>query len=245
MKLLKKLIEIRNNELFFPGFLGLFFNPFYFIRRGLYVAIRSYAHYMSGRLLDFGCGSKPFKKLFDVEEYIGLDIEKNDQRDINNDIDFYYDGNTIPFKDNYFDCIFSSEVFEHVFNLENILQELNRVCKSGGYILITVPFIWDEHEVPYDFGRYTSYGICHLLQNNSFEVIEQKKTTNYVQTVFQMWNTYIYKHIFKHKLAKLLLTPIVIAPVTIFALIISKILPQNFDFYHNNVVIAKKTLDNK
>ena len=237
----KKLIEIRNKEMIYPGLIGIFINPFYIIRRGLYVKVKANAGYMKGKLLDFGCGNKPFKQLFNVDEYIGLDLEKSNDRIFNKDAEIYYDGKSIPFNDNYFDCVLASEVFEHVFNIDEILKEIHRVCKPNGYLLLTVPFIWDEHEVPYDFGRYTSYGISYLMNKHGFEIITQEKTTNYIETIFQMWNAYIYKHIFKHQIAKILFTPIFIAPVTIIGLILSKILPKNFNFFHNNVVLAKVT----
>ena len=67
-----------------------------------------------------------------------------------------------------------------------MLSEINRVCKLNGQLLITVPFVWDEHEVPYDYGRYTSYGLKHVLEIHGFEVIHLDKSTSYVETVFQM-----------------------------------------------------------
>ena len=130
-------------------FIGFFINPFFIIRRGLYKGIRENAPFLSGKLLDFGCGKKPYKDLFNVDEYIGLDIEVSGHSHKNEVIDVYYNGKEIPFEKNHFDSIFSSEVFEHVFNIDKVLKEINRVCKPNGHLLITVPFVWDEHEIPY------------------------------------------------------------------------------------------------
>lgn len=235
--------EIHFKEMFTPTFLGIFINPFYFIRRGLYKGVLLHKGYLKGKLLDFGCGSKPYKKLFDVQEYIGLDIEKSGHLIKHDEVDVYYDGKTIPFIDNHFDSIFSSEAFEHIFNLEEILTELHRVIKPGGYMLITLPFVWDEHEIPYDFARYTSFGIQHLLKNKGFEIIAIEKTTNYVETVFQMWNAYVSQHIFPSRLFfSVLMTPLFIAPITIAGIFLSKVLPENKSFYLNNIVIARKPL---
>jgi len=41
---------------------------------------------------------------------------------LNEQIDVFYDGKKVPFEDGHFDAIFSSEVFEHVFNLPDILN---------------------------------------------------------------------------------------------------------------------------
>ena len=137
--------------------------------------------------------------------------------------------------------MFSSEVFEHIFNLEEIINELHRVVKTRGILVITVPFVWDEHEIPYDFARYTSFGIEHLLNAGGFKVIKIEKTTNYVETVFQMWNAYISQFVFpSNRLLKALLTPFFIAPVTIVGIIASIVLPKNLNFYNNNIVVAQK-----
>lgn len=237
----KKLKQIYLDELFHPSFLSLFINPLYFLRKGLLRGISSYSQHMKGVMLDFGCGSKPYKKLFNVSEYIGLDIQESGHTHKSEQIDVYYDGEKIPFDDNYFNSIFSSEVFEHVFNIEDILIELNRVLKPDGMLLATVPFVWDEHEIPFDFGRYTSFGIKHLLEKHGFKLIKSEKTTNYVETVFQMWNAYIYQYVLPvNPLIKLLLTIIFIFPTNVLGIILSKILPDNRNFYNNNIILAQK-----
>jgi len=226
--------------MFIPSFLGVFINPFYFIRRGLYKGVGLNKGYLTGRLLDFGCGSKPYKELFDVQEYIGLDIRESGHYHKSEQVDVYYDGKTIPFDDNHFDSIFSSEVLEHVFNLEQILDELHRVTKPGGHLLITLPFVWEEHEIPFDFARYTSFGIDYLLKKTGFEVIARQKTTNYVETVFQMWNAYVWQYLPSNQFLSVLMTAIFIAPVTLFGILVARVLPVNRNFYHNNIVIARK-----
>lgn len=236
--------EVESKRMFNTALLGVFINPFYFIRRGLYKGVLSNNGYLKGRLLDFGCGSKPYKELFDVKEYIGLDIEESGHSHQHEGIDVYYEGSVIPFQDDNFDSIFSSEVFEHIFNLEEILAELHRVLKPGGHMLITLPFVWEEHEIPYDFARYTSFGIEHLLKKNGFEIVTTKKTTNYVETVFQLWNAYVwntYVHS-SNRYLSVFKTVLFIAPITIAGIFISKILRDNRNFYHNNIVVAKKPI---
>jgi len=236
-----KLKELYNKSLFQPTFLGLFFNPFFIIRRGLYNEISQFSSYMHGKLLDFGCGSKPYKALFTVSEYVGTDIEVSGHDHRHEAIDVYYDGKTLPFADESFDSVFSSEVFEHVFNLSQILGELRRVLKPGGHMLLTVPFVWDEHEIPYDFARYTSFGLKHILQEKGFVVVQEKKTTSYVSTLCQMWAAYVYQHIFpKHKILRIALTPLFITPITLCGLLLSVILPKNMNFFHNNVMVVRK-----
>ena len=230
-----------DRETFFPTILSIFVNPFYFIRRGLYRGLVSNAALMHGVMLDFGCGSKPYKELFNVQEYIGLDIEESGHEHTNEQIDVFYDGVTIPFEDNHFDSVFSSEVFEHIFNLNDIIDELLRVMKPEAKLLLTLPFVWDEHEIPYDFARYTSFGISYILEGKGFKVIKLEKSTSYVETVFQMWSAYVAQHILpSNPYLRLILIPLLISPIIIFGIIFSKILPRSESFYCNNIVVAEK-----
>ena len=233
--------EIYFKEMFTPRLLGLFINPYYFSRKGLYNGIKSNKNYLKGELLDFGCGAKPYQTLIDVENYIGLDIENSSHNHENEKIDVYYDGLTIPFPDNTFDSYFSSQVLEHVPNSTGILQEVYRVMKHGGHLLVTVPFVWDEHETPYDFNRWTSFGIKELFSQNNFEIIKLEKSSNYIETIFQTWNAYIYQFVFpKNQYTSLILTSLFIAPITLLGIVLSKILPSNNNFYLDNIIVAKK-----
>ena len=129
---------------------------------------------LKGRLLDVGCGSKPYQELFAVDDYIGLDIDNEAMR--NRKIaDYFYDGTTFPFNDNEYDSVLCNQVLEHVFNPDEFLSEIKRVLKPGGRLLLTVPFVWDEHEQPHDYARYSSFGLKALIDKNGFNVIEYKK----------------------------------------------------------------------
>ena len=230
-------------ESFFPSYLlGIWINPFYIIRKGLLDGVREITlHVKGGKLLDLGCGSKPYEDIFEDEEYIGVDIEVSGHDHSTSRIDKFYDGKVIPFSDHQFDSVFSSEVFEHVFNLEELLEEISRVLKPGGKLAFTCPFVWDEHEKPYDFARYTSFAIKHLLHKHKFKLIILKKSTGYVETVMQMLAAYFWQHVLpKNKYLKLILTPFFVAPINIFGLILRRLLPHNNNFYHNNIVVAEK-----
>lgn len=223
-----------------PNWVGVFVNPYYFIRSGLYKAIYDYKDHLTGVLLDFGCGNKPYKSFIEVDKYIGLDIEESGHDSTNYDVDVYWDGKTIPFQNNHFDSILTSEVLEHVFEPNAILKELNRVCKPGGKLLLTVPFVWNEHEIPYDYARYSSYGLKHILNKHGFEILHHKKTTNFVETVFQLWNTYVFQSVLRVPILQGVFTPLLIAPVTIMGIIMSKILPGDKTLFLNNVIVAIK-----
>ena len=132
-------------EHFYPGWLGLFINPFYFARAALVNAVRKYAPQLQGNLLDIGCGTRPYEELFIVDEYIGLDID-NESAHMRGGADYYYDGSKFPFPDASFDSALCNQVLEHVFNPDEFLSEIHRVLRQDSRLLLTVPFVWDEHE---------------------------------------------------------------------------------------------------
>lgn len=237
--MIKFLEERYKKEMFQPGIIGFFINPFFIIRRGLYKNIKANAPKLTGELLDFGCGRKPYRSLFKNEVYIGVDVEVSGHDKALMQVDVYYDGKTLPFDSNRFDSVFSAEVFEHVFELDAALDEINRVTKPGGHLLITVPFVWEEHEVPNDFGRYSSFGISYLLQKHGFEVVSLSKTTSTVSTLFQLWNSYLYGCL-RFRWVQLVLNPFLITPFTALGLVLGWILPNSGKLFHNSVVLAKK-----
>ena len=239
----RTLKQIYTKEQFNPKILGLFINPFYFARKGLYQNVSKLITNLNGKLLDVGCGTKPYENICNVDEYIGLEIGDEGNRQ-HNYADVFYDGKTIPFEDKIFDSILSNQVFEHVFNPNQFLKEINRVTKVGGRFLITVPFVWDEHEQPYDYARYSSFGLKHILAENGFEIIEHRKSNNGIEVIFQLINDYLYKVIMTENIYfNLLIIILLMAPINMAGLILSKLLPRNNDLYLDNIVLAKKIKD--
>jgi SAM-dependent methyltransferase len=219
-------------------------HPFYFLRNGLYKHIEKQGVNFTGNLLDFGCGSKPYKSLFkNVTGYVGVDFDGEGHSHENELIDVLYDGKKLPFSDESFDGIFSSEVFEHVFNLEDILPELFRVLKSGSKILVTCPFAWDLHEKPVDFARYTTFGLFHLFNKNGFENIRIEKAGNYISTLTQLKILYFStcirsKYPFFLK-SKYIFTFIILI-MNLIGLFKLKVFPNGDDLYLSNILIAQK-----
>lgn len=219
-------------------------HPYYFIRSSLRDGISEKASKLSGRLLDFGCGSKPYRSLFQVEEYIGVDFENEGHPHENEQIDFFYDGKSLPFPDNNFESVLCSEVFEHIFNLDEVLKELNRVMRDGGKMLITCPFVWNEHEVPYDFARYTRFALEDMLRKNGFAVLEYSKAGDFISATTQLrvlyFHTVFYKPMRRFLLTRWVYKTIFVALPNIAGLIARKILPFNDSLYLNNVLLAQK-----
>lgn len=228
---------------FEPGLLGLFINPFFIARKGLIKNIKSVAGEIDGLTLDIGCGNKPYEHYFKSSKYLGVDVQTS-IHNVNTYVDFFYNGKTIPVKNNQIDSIVCNQVFEHVFEPQILLYEINRILKIAGKLLITLPFVWDEHEQPYDYARYSSFGIKYLLNKYGFEIIELHKTVNDFSIFAQLVNLYIYKIVFKkNPFIKKLTTLFIMAPVTIIGLIFAKLLPNNDDLFLDNVILAVKKKD--
>lgn len=223
-----------------PGLLGLWLNPFYHSRRGLRMAIGQMALRMKGRLLDVGCGRKPYLDLFSANEYVGLEIDTPENR-ANKQADFFYDGCLFPFSDRHFDGIVCNQVFEHVFTPDPFLGEIRRVLKPNGLLLMTVPFVWDEHEQPWDYARYSTFGLRNILEKNGFEILQQQKINADVRVLFQLVNAYLFKVLWtRWPVVNLLICVSVMAPFNIMGMLLYKVLPANPDLYLDQVVLARK-----
>lgn len=220
-------------------------HPAYLTRNRLLRNIRKYAPELRGRLMDFGCGSKPYRSLFtNVSEYVGVDYDSPGHPHTNEQIDVFYDGKHLPFPDHHFDSIFTTEVFEHIFNLPEILAELNRVLKPGGKMLVTCPFVICEHEVPNDYARYTSFAMKHMLQQHDFNALHLGKSGNSIEAIFQLRVTYWHTHILSRlknipgirSMARL----VVYTTMNAAAICCSKLFPAGMELYLNNIVVAEK-----
>ncbi len=212
-------------------------HPFYFSRRNLFKFYKKYSLKLGGNLIDIGCGNKPYKNLFEhCKSYVGLEIESENK----NSSDFTYDGKNFPFEDETFDSAICSEVLEHVFEPNQFLQEINRVLKKKGLIILTLPFFWDEHEQPYDYARYTSFGLKYILEKENFEILEQVKIGNDLSIITQLLNCYIYKKLYENKNFILKSLCLIFFAFFNFVGLIISIFPKNNDMYLDNFVVAKK-----
>jgi len=235
--------ELNRREFFNPSLVGVFTNPYFFIKRGVYAGIRANARYMQGVMLDLGCGSKPYKDLFKVDSYVGLEVEPSGHDHRESQIDVLYDGRRMPFRDRVFDSVLAAEVFEHISDLDEVLAELRRVMKPNAHMIVTMPFGWEEHETPHDYIRFTSYGIAMRLRKQGFQVLQVNKTTNYVETCFQIWNAYVTQHVLpSNNYLRFALIPLIVSPATMLGIILSRLLPDNRALYLNNVVVVRNDI---
>lgn len=168
---------------FLPQWYAILFNPYFIARRQLFKKVQRFSRIYGGgkKILDVGCGTKPYRSLFQKDDYLGIDIKDRGGR-----VDKVYDGQKIPYDKGEFDLVISTEVFEHVEHPEKLLSEIQRVLKKEGLLFLTMPFVWNEHERPYDFRRFTRFQHQHLLKENNFRIILIEPTTGAFGTCGQL-----------------------------------------------------------
>jgi SAM-dependent methyltransferase len=149
--------------------------------------------YITGRLIDIGCGTKPYKALLApyVTEHIGVDHE--DTRHDTSNIDRFGTAYNIPAEDGEFDCALCTAVLEHLEEPEMAIRECYRVLKEGGTAIYSVPFIWHLHEEPRDFYRFSKYGLKYLFEKVGFEIIEIKALSGFWVTFGQLFVYNMYR----------------------------------------------------
>jgi SAM-dependent methyltransferase len=124
--------------------------------------------YAGGRLLDIGCGSKPYKEFFGADEHIGIDWA-NSLHNLNAEL--LGSAEALPFADHTFDTVLCTEVIEHLKHPALAVSEMARVLKPDGHLILTAPFVHELHEMPHDFFRFTGFGLCSLVEEAGLKVI--------------------------------------------------------------------------
>lgn len=132
---------------------------------------------MFNRVLIVGVGDDPYRCLFHhTKQYIRFDIKP-----IKCVTDVVGDALSLPFEANRFDCIFASEVLEHLSDPFLFVREVSRVLKLGGMIILTVPFMFHKHADPHDFWRPTEQGLEELFK--CFEEVEVRSYGNSLHVI--------------------------------------------------------------
>jgi SAM-dependent methyltransferase len=159
--------------------------------------IRRAAPRARGRLLDVGCGDKPYEAIFRpfVSEYVGIEHEavfaSTNASAAERKPDLYYDGNVLPFADGSFDTVLSIQVLEHTPRPQPLLREMARVLRADGLLILSAPFSGRLHEEPYDYFRYTPHGLRAMCQEAGLEITEVWDQGNLWSVIGHKLNTFL------------------------------------------------------
>jgi len=128
---------------------------------------RALATHARGRLLDVGCGERPYQGLPSaVTQWVGFDDATNAGADVHGDAD------ALPFADASFDTVLCTQVIEHVREPAAVIAECARVLRPQGTLILSAPQYWEVHEEPHDYFRFTPAGLRTLLERAGLNVLE-------------------------------------------------------------------------
>ena len=166
-----------------PGFLvselDLYFlspelNPYtldiYASRHAIASGLRAALPQFSGTVLDIGCGQQPYRSWLLktpslATRYIGVDLPggyNGTQPDVT------WNGLTVPLADGAANSVLLTEVLEHCPDPGAVLDEIFRLLAPGGFLFLTVPFLWPLHDNPYDEFRYTPFSLARIAAKSGF-----------------------------------------------------------------------------
>ena len=125
-------------------------------------------------ILDAGAGSFRYKEILIQKGY------RYESQDFENVFDktarglhtYISDIQNIPVVSQRYDVIICTQVLEHVTNPQKVFNELSRILKPGGTLHLTTNFIFPIHGAPYDFFRFTNYGLYYLSDESGFTDIQ-------------------------------------------------------------------------
>ena len=113
-------------------------------------------------VLDIGCGVKPYRPYFAAVagEYVGLDLEPGPQ------VDVVSPAESLPFDDERFHAVLSTQTLEHVPDPAKVMHEIHRVLKPGGVLVLSTHGTAAYHPCPTDLWRWTQEGLEKLVRDN-------------------------------------------------------------------------------
>ena len=114
------------------------------------------------RVLDVGCGVKPYYPFFaDAERFVGTDVVENPAADLLGPVE------ALPVEDGSFDVVLCNQVLEHCDDPAQAVRELRRVTASGGRVLASTHGVQVYHPSPNDLWRWTHAGLERLFRDNA------------------------------------------------------------------------------
>jgi SAM-dependent methyltransferase len=135
-------------------------------------------------VLDYGAGNSPYRRFIRCGRYVTADVAQNPAGDIDYLI---VPGERLPIEAGSFDFVLLLDVLEHVSDPDFVLGEVRRLLAPKGSLFISVPFLYREHETPYDFTRYTAFGMRELIRRQRGKIVRLSKAGNMLYTLLSLF----------------------------------------------------------
>lgn len=143
-----------------------------------------------GSVLEVGGGNAMMEKLITSlcrsNKFISTDIDATESTDL------VCDAQMLPFPKNSFNLVVAFEVIEHIPDTVLFLEEINRVLKRGGYVFISVPFVYGTHDY-YDYYRWTTKGLETIFNKHNLKVVKVNKCGGTFYTITSLISNYIHQ----------------------------------------------------
>ncbi len=167
--------------------LQAFVDQFPYERRSILAFVRHVADSLPPGtcILDVGAGDAPYRELFGHCEYLTTDWEGSAHKGAL-EVDFVAQADALPLDDSAVDAALLTQMLEHVPDPAAVLGEVARVVRSGGGIFLTVPFVWELHELPFDFWRFTPGSLERLLAHAGFTDVHIEPRNDCFSTIAQL-----------------------------------------------------------
>jgi SAM-dependent methyltransferase len=147
------------------------------------------------RLLDVGCGAKPYEPLFTphASSYIGVDPVDNPRAELKGSVE------ALPVADGAFDVVLCNQVLEHCDDPSAAVSELHRVTAPGGRVLASTHGVMPYHPSPTDYWRWTHAGLEKLFRDMgdwaSVRVTPASGTTACLGMLFSMYLDLMFRRV--------------------------------------------------
>lgn len=173
-------------------------HPQYIVSRLQKEAMLKAKQYAKGNLVDIGCGRMPYRRELEplVTSYTGVDhpqvskLYKSSKKP-----EVLADAKKLPFKDNSFDIALLLQVLEHVDYPDKAIKEAARILKPNGILIISIPFLYPLHDMPYDFGRYTETALKNFINRAALHIVQIKPQGRFFDFWLLSLNTFLAKRI--------------------------------------------------
>ena len=137
------------------------------------------------RVLDVSAGEAPYRELFDHADYVTTDWAHSVHPGARA-VDVVGPADDLPIDGESFDHILLTEVLEHTPDPTAVLSEMHRILRPGGRLHMTTPFVWELHELPFDFYRYTPWALDRLMRDGGFAATDVEPRNDCFSTLAQM-----------------------------------------------------------
>lgn len=146
--------------------------------------------FLKGKVADLG-GSRAIharsniKKTNNIEKIVVINIDEKSKPDIVANLE------KIPVSENYYDSFLLIEVLEHVENIQQVINEINRVISINAKGFVSIPFLYQIHEAPDDYRRWTKKKIINFFNQNGFKILLIKENGGIFSVIFDLLRSFI------------------------------------------------------